>query len=54
MSTNKVRPDHSGVAAMKRTLISGGYAPPITKDAVQKSLEETQILFDSLMQQYFG
>ena len=25
-----------------------------SKDAVKKSLEETQILFDSLMQQYFG
>lgn len=25
-----------------------------TKAAVQKSLEETQLLFDSLMQEYFG
>ena len=25
-----------------------------TKDTIQKSLDETQILFDSLMQKYFG
>ena len=25
-----------------------------SKDAVKKSLDETQVLFDSLMQQYFG
>lgn len=25
-----------------------------TKSAIQKSLEETQLLFDSLMQTYFG
>ena len=54
MSTNKVRLDYSGVAAMKRTLISGGVAPPITKVVVQKALKETQLLFDSFMQEYFG
>ena len=25
-----------------------------SKDAIQKSLDETQILYDSLMQKYFG
>ena len=25
-----------------------------TKSAIQKSLDETQLLFDSLMQEYFG
>ena len=25
-----------------------------TKSAIQKTLEETQLLFDSLMQKYFG
>ena len=26
----------------------------ITKSVIQKSLDETQLLFDSLMQEYFG
>ena len=54
------------VTKLKQILV---YLPPIdlqskfvvfvsqidkSKSAIQKSLDETQLLFDSLMQQYFG
>ncbi len=36
------------------TVYHGGYTPDKSKVAIQAALDKTQLLFDSLMQKYFG